>query len=182
MTKILNKSSIFVCRIRYRLLSIKKVHSKKPYPISNTKYGTPRLSRGDTIVEVILATALIAAAISLVYSMSNRNLSNGVSAGQGSQALSLAQSQIERIKNAYLTNSPILGSYKINKAFCVLNDGTEEDVGKAGSQCANFNSSPYSISIAYNQTTLVFKADVTWSSHSNSSGQDQLTLYYKLPG
>ncbi len=141
-----------------------------------------RSARGDTIVEVILATALISSAIGLAYSMSNHNLSSGVSAGQRSQALSLAQSQIERIKNAYLTNSPVLDSYKIDKPFCILSDGTEEDVARSASKCANFGSSPYSVSINYNIATLVFTTDVSWSSSSNNTGQDQLTLYYKLPG
>ena len=139
-------------------------------------------SRGDTIVEVILATALIASAIGLAYSMSNHNLSSGISAGQRSQALSLAQAQIERIKNAYLTNSPALDSYKIDKPFCILGDGSEEDVSKTGTKCANFGSSPYSITVNYNKTTLVFTTDVSWFSNSNNTGQDQLTLYYKLPG
>lgn len=139
-------------------------------------------SRGDTIVEVILATALLGAVIGLAYSMSNHNLSNGVSAGQRSQALSLAQSQIEHLKNAYLTNSGALDSYKIDKAFCILSDGSEEDVSKSGSKCANFGGSPYSLSVKYTKTTLVFRADVSWSSSSNNAGQDELTLYYKLPG
>ncbi|MDO8591960.1 MAG: hypothetical protein Q7R60_03510 [bacterium] len=139
-------------------------------------------SRGDTIVEVILATALIASAITLTYSMSNHNLSNGVSAGQRSQALSLAGAQIERIKNAYLTDSIHLATYKINKAFCILSDGSEEDVAKLNSKCANFGGSPYSVTVNYSSTTLVFKADISWFSSSNNSGQDQLTLYYKLPG
>ena len=142
----------------------------------------PKDSRGDTIVEVILATALIASSIGLAYSMSNHNLSSGISAGQRSQALSLAQAQIERIKNAYLTNSPVLDSYKTSQPFCILVNGVEEDVNRSGSKCANFGSSPYSVSINYNETTLVFKTDISWSSSSNNAGQDQLTLYYKLPG
>ncbi len=148
----------------------------------NRLAGPVRSGRGDTIVEVILATALIAAATGLAYSMSNHNLGNGVSAGQRSQALSLAGAQIERIKNAYLTNSTSLNSYKIDKPFCILGDGSEEDANRSNSKCANFTSSPYSVVINYNKATLVFKTDVSWSSNSNSSGQDQLTLYYKLPG
>ncbi len=151
-------------------------------------YFFPRLhplrqkARGDTIVEVILATALITTAIGLAYSMSNRNLGNGVSAGQRSQALSVAEAQIERIKNAYLSNSPILVTYKSAVPFCILGNGLEENASPTDSKCKNFGGSPYSVSINYNSTTLVFTADVSWSSNSNSSGQDQLTLYYKLPG
>lgn len=139
-------------------------------------------SRGDTIVEVILATALIAAATGLAYSTSNHNLSNGVSAGQRSQALSLAQAQIERIKNAYTTGSSSLDNYKIDRPFCILSDGTEEDVARTASKCTNFGASPYSVTINYDNTTLIFTTGVSWSSNSNNTGQDQLTLYYKLPG
>lgn len=154
----------------------------RSFSFAGSRPARPKGSGGDTIVEVILATALIAAATGLAYSMSNHNLSNGVSAGQRSQALSLAGAQIERIKNAYLTNSPLLASYKIDKPFCILSDGSEEDVSRSGSKCANFGGNPYSVAVNYNKTTLVFTTDVSWSSNSNNSGQDQLTLYYKLPG
>ncbi len=141
-----------------------------------------RSAAGDTIIEVILASALLASAIGLAYSMSNHNLSNGVNAGQRSQALSLAGAQIERIKNAYLTGSSTLDSYKIDKPFCILGDGSEEDVSRTDSKCTNFGNSPYSVAVNYDKKTLVFKTDVSWTSNSNNSGQDQLTLYYKLPG
>lgn len=138
-------------------------------------------SRGDTLVEVILATALISATIGIAVSMSNRNLQTGVSAAQRSQALAIAQDQVERIKNAYLTSSPVLDSYKINKPFCILANSSEEDVEASDSKCANFNGGQYSISITYGSSSLVFTTSVTWLSNSNTSGTDQLSLYYKLP-
>ena len=138
-------------------------------------------TRGDTLVEVILATALISATIGIAVSMSNRNLQTGVSAAQRSQALALAQDQVERIKNAYLTSSSALGTYKINKAFCILADGSQEDVEASDSKCANFNGGQYSISISYGASSQVFSTTITWPSNSNISGSDQLSLYYKLP-
>ena len=141
-----------------------------------------RGSAGDTLVEVILATALISATIGIAVSMSNRNLQTGVSAAQRSQALALAQDQVERIKNAYLTSSSALGTYKINKAFCILADGSQEDVEASDSKCANFNGGQYSISINYGASSQVFSTTITWPSNSNTSGSDQLQLYYKLPG
>jgi len=113
--------------------------------------------------------------------MSNRNLQTGVSAAQRSQALALAQDQVERIKNAYLTSSSALGTYKINKAFCILADGSQEDVEASDSKCANFNGGQYSISISYGASSQVFSTTITWPSNSNTSGSDQLQLYYKLP-
>lgn len=138
-------------------------------------------SRGDTLVEVILATALISATIGVAVSMSNRNLQTGVSAAQRSQALAIAQDQVERIRNAYLTSSPVLDSYKINKPFCILADGSEEDVEASASKCTNFNGGQYSIAITYGSSSLVFTTSITWLSNSNTSGTDQLSLYYKLP-
>jgi len=139
-------------------------------------------TRGDTLVEVILATALISATIGIAVSMSNRNLQTGVSAAQRSQALALAQDQVERIKNAYLTSSSALDTYKINKPFCILADGRQEDVATSDSKCANFNGGQYSISINYGASSQVFSTTITWPSNSNTSGSDQLQLYYKLPG
>lgn len=140
-----------------------------------------RGSGGDTIVEVVLATAIIATAIGIAYSVANRNLQNGVSAGQRSQALSLASAQIERLKNAYLSNSSDLNKYTIDKPFCILSNGTVEEVNKPDSKCANFNTTQFSLSVSYKNDNRLFSAKSSWRSNTNTAITDELTLYYKLP-
>jgi prepilin-type N-terminal cleavage/methylation domain-containing protein len=138
-------------------------------------------SRGDTIIEVSLAIAIIGVALGLAYSVSNHNLINGISAVQRSSAVSIASSQIERIKNAYLSNNPILETYKVNTPFCILDNGTKEDVNKTGSLCHNFNGSNYIVNVTYSPTSYVFTASITWASTRGSNSQDVTQLFYKLP-
>lgn len=171
--KILNLLSILVSGIWYGVSSIRK------YFIRYTKYEIRE--RGDTIVEVVLATAIIATAIGIAYSVANRNLQNGISAGQRSQALSLASAQIERLKNAHLTNSADLNKYTIDKPFCILSDGGVEDVDKQDSKCTNFNATQFSLNVNYKNDSRLFSAKLSWRSNTNVAISDELTLYYKLP-
>jgi Tfp pilus assembly protein PilV len=55
--------------------------------------------RGDTIIEVVMSIAIAAAVIAGSYALSNRSLAEGISASQHSQAIKIAQTQIEALKS-----------------------------------------------------------------------------------
>ncbi|HCM52005.1 TPA: hypothetical protein DIS56_02625 [Candidatus Saccharibacteria bacterium] len=157
------------------------INKQDKYRLSSSVFRLPRVTSGDTIIEVMLSIVLIGSAIALAVTMSNHNLNVGISTTQRTQALSITQGQIERIRNAYNTNNPILETYKSDQAYCILNDGSVEQVGAQDSKCLNFNDTQYSISITYDDTSKVFSATTSWVSNSSGSGQDQLKLSYKLP-
>src|SRR3990167_10314221 len=61
-------------------------------------------SRGDTIIEILIAMAILALVLGTAYAISTQSLRTGTSAGQRSQALGYAQSQIEFIKRAQIAS------------------------------------------------------------------------------
>lgn len=57
-----------------------------------------KLQRGDTIVEVMLAMAVIGMVLGVAYGIANRSVTIGRSAQERSEALKIAESQLELIK------------------------------------------------------------------------------------
>jgi type II secretory pathway pseudopilin PulG len=91
--------------------------------------------RGDTIIEVVMSIAIAAAVIAGAYALSNRSLAEGISASQHSQAIKLAQTQIEALKSRqrdatndtgpWNSNYNFLGSVPANKNnFCLDTSAT----------------------------------------------------------
>src|SRR5579859_5049906 len=58
--------------------------------------------RGDTIVEVMVSVVVLGLVLGTAYSLSNKSLKTGTQANQRSQALSVASSQIERLKAQFV--------------------------------------------------------------------------------
>lgn len=54
---------------------------------------------GDTIVEVLMSIAIVGAVIAGAYALAGRSLAEGVSASEHSQAIKLAEAQIETLKS-----------------------------------------------------------------------------------
>jgi competence protein ComGC len=54
--------------------------------------------RGDTIVEVLLSIAIMAQVFIITYSLVNHTLAEGITASEHTQAIKLAESQIESLK------------------------------------------------------------------------------------
>jgi type II secretory pathway pseudopilin PulG len=54
---------------------------------------------GDTIVEVLLSIAIVGSVIAGAYALASRSLAEGVSASEHSQAIKLAEAQIEALKS-----------------------------------------------------------------------------------
>jgi type II secretory pathway pseudopilin PulG len=55
--------------------------------------------RGDTIVEVLMCIAIVGAVIAGAYALASRSLAEGVSASEHSQAIKLAEGQLEALKS-----------------------------------------------------------------------------------
>jgi Tfp pilus assembly protein PilV len=55
--------------------------------------------RGDTIVEVLIAIAVVSAVLGSAYAMTSRNVQNSQQAQEHSQALKVAESQVELLKS-----------------------------------------------------------------------------------
>jgi|GEM_PF-4220887 len=55
--------------------------------------------KGDTIVEVLLCIAIVGAVIAGAYGLASHSLAEGISASEHSQAIKLAEAQVESLKS-----------------------------------------------------------------------------------
>lgn len=78
----------------------------------------PRSNAGDTIVEVLIALAIISLVITVSFATSQRALKIGQSAQERTEALKIAESQVETLKAMRAqTTSPNI--YTAVNTFCV---------------------------------------------------------------
>ena len=85
------------------------------------KKAKQALSRGDTLIEVLIAIAVMAVVISGIYAIAHRNLRTAEASQQRNQALALAQGQVEFMRSAAANQS--LSAYTSQAPFCI-NDGS----------------------------------------------------------
>lgn len=90
-----------------------------------------RAERGDTIVEVLIAIAVISLILGGAYVTTNRSLQATRAAQERAVALKLAESQIERVK-AFAASDPD-GYADIDAPFCMT--GTNEVVAASDNRC-----------------------------------------------
>lgn len=128
-----------------------------------------------------MSVAILAVVLTAGFVTANHSLRTGEAADQRSQALSVAQGQIERLIDSQNTPA-VINTYKLSNPFCINNDGTTTNADSTTKVCQPFNGQPYGIGVTYNSTTGVFTVLAIWDSVSSTNNQDQLKLYYKLPG
>ncbi len=149
------------------------------------------VKRGDTIIEVLLAMSVIGIVLGAAFGIANRSIAMGQDAQERTEALKIAESQLELFKSQYSRN-PDLRERADNQQFCF--DMTEAtptilEVSDAGCQ----NKSPigteglYTIAIippGIADATGSYRVEVTWQRIGTSATVDEknlVTLYFK-PG
>lgn len=140
---------------------------------------------GDTIIEVMAAITILGLALGAAFALSNRSYLTGVHTRDRTEALSLAQGQVEFLKDVGLTGNigTLKAAYPNGEKFC-FNDDTGDTVDAAG--CTSYKNSIYNIAITYcsnpdagcQENVFTVKAD--WIA-GGTGNQNQLTIYYKAP-
>jgi prepilin-type N-terminal cleavage/methylation domain-containing protein len=85
-----------------------------------------KIQRGDTLVEVMIAMAIVGSVIAISYSTASRALSIGRWAQERTEAVKLVEGQIETLK-ASASSDPLKAVYTLDTtsaSFCVASDGT----------------------------------------------------------
>lgn len=157
---------------------------------------------GDTIVEVMIAAALVMATLGIGYALARQGLRQTTDDSLRTQAISYGQSQIEFIRNAISNHCPsgdttcsipntLLETYEggaLSSGFCILNSGTASLFSDG--VCTNYTgattagTSPFSIKNTYDSVSKVFSVLVQWTpigTTRDATSKQQLTLYYKAP-
>lgn len=154
-------------------------------------------SRGDTIIEVMIAMAVASAVLGSSYTITNRSLANSQQAQEHSAALKLAQSQIEQIR-AFAQTRP--SSHPMFDAFahCIAYSGVQkgqvvdltqvsvsspanDDSSKYIAECKDIGDVNFRTAFTYDNTRSTFTVYVSWDGITGQ--QDQVSAVYKAyPG
>jgi Tfp pilus assembly protein PilV len=82
------------------------MHLKKDFEGLNMKLHLTKNNKGDTIVEVMLCIAIVAAVITGAYALASHSLQEGVAASEHGEAIKLAQGQVEALKFRHKASRP----------------------------------------------------------------------------
>ena len=145
--------------------------------------------RGDTLVEVLLAMSVIGLILGSSYAIANRSLATGRNAQEQTEAVKLAESQLEFLK-AYIDEDPsgvpaysgFAGFRDASTAFCVIPD---TNTLAEGTDCAaDVNGTTlYNLFLVYSEPTASggpehFQSIVTWD-RLNSTEDGEVRLLYR---
>ena len=140
--------------------------------------------RGDTIVEVLIAVAVVSLILGGAYVATNKSLLGSRAAQERGDALKLVESQFESIKAiAAGTNSDsVLGS-GTPASFCIVNSTTVAISTSAGCKVsakgtATTKEPAYNLSVVRTNNTT-FTVTNTWSAIERK-GTDSLHMTYRV--
>ena len=143
-----------------------------------------RLQRGDTLIEVMLATAMIGMVIGASYASASRALRTGRFAQEQTEALKVAESQIEKLKyvaslglGADPVTQNIFDASAGNTTFCI--DDAFHKQSPTNAACRSI-SGLYDQVITYSgDATDTFTVEVLWT-QQGSSNQGSVKIAYRL--
>ncbi len=151
--------------------------------------------KGDTIIEVLLAMSIIGLVLGASFGIANRSVQIGQSAQERTEALKIAESQLEIFKSEYFTNSSIQ-SRDESRPFCLATGAVSVEVKEiTDAECQNINgngqSGLFSVSIippnadTATDPSGAYEIKVIWARLGSSLSEDEadnsrLSLYYKV--
>jgi type II secretory pathway pseudopilin PulG len=100
----------------------------KRFVRNNMLYRRSNTQRGDTIVEVLIAMAVLGLVLASAFAISNRSYATGLNAQERNEALKIAESQVELLRIAStLTDESIIDadSADPDRLFCIEPSGAE---------------------------------------------------------
>lgn len=133
-----------------------------------------RGQRGDTIVEVLIAIAVISLVLVGAYASVNHNALTMQDSQEHGQALKLLQSQLEFLRNnGGISGGSCFSSAGLPTGSCNFNSAGTAPTG---------NQTPYTMNITGPDGTKTYTVKVTWPSVLASSGTGQITMFYRPGG
>jgi len=148
----------------------------------------PINSRGDTILEVVIAITILSLLLTGALALTQKNLQDERASQEHNDALQLAQSQIEEMR-AYATKKVL----PTGSNFCLINNAgqlapqivgavvpTPCIVDSGGAEIMTATEPEYTVSITPPAALgTLYRISVTWNSVTGH-GNDNVTLYYQI--
>ncbi len=153
--------------------------------------------RGDTIVEVLIAMAVIGIMLGAAFGIANRSLATGRAAQERTEALKIAETQLELLK-AYSKAGISFPDFSGTDDFCIntgvnpiSSTGVELDIN-TNDVCATTNGNGgdgfYNVAIvpvptvpATTPPSGTYRVSVVWERVGGGGVDEELQLYYR-PG
>ena len=110
--------------------------------------------RGDTLVEVLLALAIIGLILGVTYGTASRSVRTGRFAQEQTEALKIAESQLELVKLIAGSSQSATVFADPDNSFCIT--GTPP---AATNPCTT---GLYTTNVSYDDTTSTFTVRVSW--------------------
>ncbi|HET8671733.1 MAG TPA: hypothetical protein VFM05_14230, partial [Candidatus Saccharimonadales bacterium] len=126
---------------------------------------------GDTIVEVLLAIAVISSVIGGAFVMTNRSLQGSRDAQERVNATKLVESQVEQIKNLAATDAIVVFGAGVPASFCVNTAGAivaSTDAACLVDVSGNATTGEPSFRLANSRSGNTFTFTATWTSFRGS--------------
>lgn len=139
--------------------------------------------RGDTIVEVLLAMSVIGLVLGASFGIANRSVRLGQEAQERTEALKIAETQLEMLRSEFKVNVALLTR---STPFCFDSANDAQDVDDASCINTNGNGGEGLYSLAIMPPTSgggAYEISVQWEQLGGnaSSELNNVRLYYK-PG
>lgn len=84
--------------------------------------------KGDTLVEVLISIAIVGGVLMGAYALASRSLQSGISAAEHSEAIQLAQGQVERLKyRERLSSQDVWNNFTIQNGHFCLDDAKDQN-------------------------------------------------------
>lgn len=128
--------------------------------------------RGDTIVEVLLAIVVVSVVLVAAYQTTSYNIDDVQSTQEHSEALQLAQAQLEYLHNSSTTP---------NSGWCFsaagsLTSGANCMVNASGTTAGT---EPKIFQLAFNNAGSTYEITVKWASIQAGTQYNYVNLYYQ---
>jgi len=137
-------------------------------------------SSGDTIVEVLLAIAVLGAVLSAAYVSANRSQKNIRQAQERGEALQFVQAQLELIKDMATNDQQSGALFSEIQPFCII-DSSYTIVIPPAPGCSFGTDGRYGITVqrTVSGTGHLFTVTAVWD-NVIGSGQDNITSSYRI--
>lgn len=148
-------------------------------------------SRGDTIVEVLLAIAVTSVVLAGAYVAVNRSMKASRAAQERGEAVKVAEAQIERLKYLNIKGSAEdiyqVGPFCISSELKAVGFDAPPNISDDENDPAGCRSSGrYVASITRDSTTGIHQIRVLWENVTGSNtttgypGFDEIKMYYRV--
>jgi len=139
-------------------------------------------TKGDTIVEVLIAIAIVSAVLGGAFVSANRSLNGTRQAQERGEAVKLVESQLERLKAAAKTTdvgNPVKNIFAASgpNPFCL--DDSLNRVAAGNALCTQGAPARYVLSIQRAADNSTFTATANWDA-AGGAGPETIRIVYRL--